>query len=178
MGTLKAEQPQELRRICLAISTHIHPVAHSSSGGAILPTRYKSKTQNPSSSAYEAVIELNAKKHSKFTYHQPWPSRNIPQGNPISCLQRRIVPQYLMSNAQIPNPPRKIERPMATINHISFNIRVSLCAFAKRSDFDNPPTGFCGAVAYFRFNDGRIFTSILLVRSRSQHYFFRIIGRR
>jgi hypothetical protein len=72
-----------------------------------------------------------------------------------------------MSNAQIPNPPRNIERPMATINHISFNIRASLFAFAWSSDFDNPSIDFCGAVPYFLLNDGRMLTSITYILRKS-----------
>jgi hypothetical protein len=73
-----------------------------------------------------------------------------------------------MSNAQIPKPPRKIESPIATINHISVKICESLLAFAWSSDFDKLSVDFCGVVPYFLFNDGRMFTSMTyMLRKRT-----------
>jgi len=72
-----------------------------------------------------------------------------------------------MSKAHIPKPPKKIERPRATINHISLSIASSRCALATRNDFGSDiGSVFCGAVPYFAFKDGRMLTSITYIERK------------
>lgn len=73
------------------------------------------------------------------------------------------------SSAQIPKPPRKIERPKTTMNHISLRIASFLCTANMRSAFVTVAgsTNFCGAVAYFVRRDGRMLTSMTYIDRKS-----------
>jgi hypothetical protein len=103
---------------------------------------------------------MDLKVWSLYTHHQPWPSKRIPHGKPILCLQLLRVEQYLLSTAQSPKPPKNTDKPTAIIHHISLRMRSSLTAISASSlpDF-NPTAPFCGIFLHFARSDGLIFTS-------------------
>lgn len=66
-----------------------------------------------------------------------------------------------MSKAQIPKPPKNIDKPTTIIHHISLNIRLSLRAISAVSfDFVLDSAISCTVlVPYFLWKDGLRFTS-------------------
>ena len=67
------------------------------------------------------------------SYHQPWPSKKIPQGKPISRRQRLRTGQNTLSKFQIKNPRPIAPSPKATNFHILLRILASRRSIRVRS---------------------------------------------
>ena len=118
-----------------------------------------------------ATIPPQLHKQQFKTYHHPCPSNNMPHGNPSSLLHLRRLPQYLLSIFQIKNAPRNNVSPYPTINHISFNILVSLASTlfcsASSSALTFPPERARACFAFRRFRLGlRCSSCTIMARMR------------
>lgn len=108
-----------------------------------------------------AVIMQRERKTT--AYHQPWPSRKIPQGKPICLLHLLSVGQNMLSSVQMANPLRNMLNPYAIIIHMCRNIFSSRRSILSCSTFLTVPVPFGWSTATDRpvyLSEGLMLTSI------------------
>ena len=85
---------------------------------SIIPSAYYThNSDKPAAFSASLTIYIYAP-NPVIKCHHPCPSNNIPHGNPSSCLHLLNFEQYTLSRFQIPNPPKKTDRPTAISIHI------------------------------------------------------------